>query len=233
MPRGASTKSAAAKKTVTRKQAAGTGKRTTPARNTRKSSSSNGNMEMEENTSLLEKLFIAMLKDILWAEQHLVEVLGRMQEAATTDALQEAFEDHKYMTQKQISRLEKVFALLSKEAEPKKCDAMEGLTKEAEAMIAETKEGTMTRDAALIIAAQKVEHYEIATYGSLVQVAVTLGYGQVAAILDNTLREEEETDSLLTEIAESEVNPMADEEEGDEEDMEEDEEDEEDTEEEE
>lgn len=213
MPRGASTKSAAATKTVTRSR------KTTPARNTKSNTGTAASASMQqeqEQVSLLEKLFVNMLKDILWAEQHLVEALGKMQEAATTEVLQEAFEDHKYATQKHISRLEKVFALLGREAEPKKCDAMEGLTKEAEAMIAETKEGTMTRDAALIIAAQKVEHYEIATYGSLVQVALTLGYGQVASLLDKTLLEEEETDSLLTEIAESEVNPMADDEEADE-----------------
>jgi len=191
---------------------------------------SNKAVAEKEKTSALEKLFIAMLKDILWAEQHLVEALTKMQQAATTEVLQEAFEDHKYATQKHISRLEKVFSLLGEEAKPQKCDAMEGLTKEADAMIEETEEGSMTRDAALIIAAQKVEHYEIATYGSLVQVALTLGYGQVASILDKTLLEEEETDSLLTEIAESEINPMADEEEADEDQEEEDDESEDDTE---
>jgi ferritin-like metal-binding protein YciE len=175
----------------------------------------------EENTSLLEKLFVSMLKDVLWAEQRGVEALEKMQEAATTDVLQDALEDHKFLTQKHVSRLEKVFSLLGKEPEPKQCDAVEGLIKEAEAMISETKEGTMTRDAALIIAMQKMEHYEIASYGSLVQVALTLGYNQVAGILDKTLVEEEETDSLLTEIAESEINPMADNEDAEEEEDEE------------
>jgi len=201
----------AASKKATAKPTATAAKKTAPAR-------TKSNDSTEEKKSMLEKLFVAMLKDILWAEQHLVEALTKMQEAATTEVLQEAFEDHKYATQKHISRLEKVFSLLGEESTPQKCDAMEGLTKEADAMIEETTEGSMTRDAALIIAAQKVEHYEIATYGSLVQVAVTLGYGQIASILDKTLIEEEETDSLLTEIAESEINPMADEEEAEQED---------------
>jgi len=170
-----------------------------------------GNTEGQQQTSsLFEKLFIDMLKDIYWAEQHLVEALGIMQTAATTSELQDAFEDHKFITQKHVSRLEKVFGMLGMKAEAKKCDAMAGLTKEANAMISETMDGSMTRDAALIIAAQKVEHYEIATYGSLVQVAITLGHDDAAALLEKTLWEEEDTDKLLTQIAETNVNPMAD-----------------------
>ncbi|WP_118950532.1 YciE/YciF ferroxidase family protein [Taibaiella helva] len=174
-----------------------------------------GNAAEDQKRPLLEKLFLDMLKDIYWAEDHLVEKLRVMKEAATTDELEEAFEDHLYVTQRHKSRLEKVFRLMGVAPEAKKCDAMQGLTKEAEAMIGETKEGTMTRDAALIIAAQKIEHYEIATYGSLVQLALTLGYEQAADLLERTLWEEEDTDALLTDIAESDVNPMADEEEND------------------
>ncbi|RAJ00283.1 ferritin-like metal-binding protein YciE [Chitinophaga skermanii] len=168
--------------------------------------------EQKEEKSLLDKLFVNMLKDIYWAEKHLVEALKEMEDNATTDELKDAFEDHRIQTTKHISRLEKVFKLIGEEAQAKKCDAMEGLTKEAKAMMSETKEGTMTRDAALIIAAQKVEHYEIATYGSLVQVALTLGHDKAAGLLDKTLQEEEDTDLLLTDIAESFVNPMADDE---------------------
>lgn len=166
----------------------------------------------EQQGSLLDKLFLDMLKDTYWAEQHLVEELGKMQKAATTDELKEAFEDHRYITQKHVSRLEKVFKLLGKEPEGKKCEAIVGLTKEATSMKDETKDGTMTRDAALIIAAQKVEHYEIATYGSLVQVALTLGHNEAADILERTLWDEEDTDKQLTAIAETHINPMADEE---------------------
>src|SRR5690606_41761471 len=115
-------------------------------------------------------------------------------------------------TKKHVSRLEKVFKSMGEEAKAKKCEAMEGLTKEAKTMMNETKEGTMTRDAALIIAAQKVEHYEIASYGSLVQIARTIGRDKEADILEQTLWEEEDTDKTLTAIAETFVNPMADEE---------------------
>lgn len=168
--------------------------------------------EEESGQSLLEKLFIDLLKDMYGAEKALVPALTKMQSEATTEELQDAFEDHMYITQKQASRLEKIFSLLGMEPQAEKCEAMEGLIKEANTLLQKTEEGTMTRDAALIIAAQKIEHYEIATYGSLVQLALTLDYGQIASILDKTLIEEEDTDALLTEIAECEVNPLADDE---------------------
>ena len=160
----------------------------------------------------LDKFFLDMLKDIYWAEKHLVETLPEMQKAATTDELQEAFEDHLLATQKHVSRLEKVFRLLNKEPEAKKCEAMSGLVEEARAIIKETKDGSMTRDVGLIIGAQKIEHYEIATYGSMVQLARTMEKEQIAGLLEKTLWEEEDTDHHLTEIAESSVNPLADEE---------------------
>jgi len=202
--KSAATKAATAKKTA----------KPTAAKTKQKSSASQESME--EQTPF-EKLFTNMLKDIYWAEQALVDALKKMSAAATTDALQSAFEDHLFITQKHVSRLERVFASLGMEAEGKQCDAMVGLIKEAEHVMEETEDGSMTRDAGLIIAAQKVEHYEIASYGSLVQVAITLGHEKEAQILDKTLREEEETDLLLTEIAETEVNPMADQESGEEE----------------
>jgi len=179
-----------------------------------KASAGNNRSNGSKNSDgpLLKKFFTDMLKDIYWAEAHLVDKLKVMMEAATTDELTDAFEDHLYATQKHKSRLEKVFRLIGEQAEAKKCEAMEGLAREAESIIGETKEGTMTRDAALIIAAQKIEHYEIATYGSLVQIARTIGYEEEADILEQTLWEEEDTDMLLTEIAESDINPMADEE---------------------
>lgn len=162
--------------------------------------------------TLLEKMFVDMLKDMYWAEQHLIPALEEMQKNAITDELQDAFEDHLLVTHKHVSRLEKVFKLMGEEAKGKKCEAMEGLTKEAKSIMNETKERTMTRDAALIIAAQKVEHYEIASYGSLVQIARTIGRDREADILEQTLWEEEDTDQQLTEIAETYINPMADEE---------------------
>ena len=128
----------------------------------------------QKKQSMLERFFTAQLKDIYYAEQQLMKALAEMKNAATTEELEDAFEDHRKQTERHIQRLEKVFQMIGLEAEGKKCEAMDGLIKEAKSIISETKEGSMTRDAALIIAAQKVEHYEIATYGGLVQLAITL-----------------------------------------------------------
>jgi ferritin-like metal-binding protein YciE len=162
--------------------------------------------------SLLEKFFVDQLKDIYYAEQQLLKALPEMQKACTTEELEDAFKKHTEQTERHITRLEKVFKLIGQEAEGKKCEAMDGLIKESKSIISETKEGSMTRDAALIIAAQKVEHYEIATYGGLVQLAITMGLRRAADVLDKTLVEEEETDRSLTRIAEWHINIEAEEE---------------------
>lgn len=177
-------------------------------------SSQNKQQTEKENKSgsLLEKFLIDQLKDIYYAEQKIVQSLPKMRAAATSDELKEAFEDHLHQTKKHVSRLEKAFEAIGKKAEGERCEAIEGITKECEKIISETKEGTATRDAALIIAAQKVEHYEIATYGGLVQLAITVGLRDVADLLDKTLREEEDTDSRLTFIAEGSINIDAEEE---------------------
>ena len=173
------------------------------------------NGRSHENTSAmmgntqLEKFFMDALKDIYWAEKHLVKALPKMQKAATTEALKDAIEDHLAQTEEHATRLEKVFEMLGKKAQVKKCDAMEGLLKEGETVIAETEDGSMTRDVGIIISAQKVEHYEIAAYGGLATLAKTLGRDDVAEILAETLAEEKETDELLTEIAESNINISA------------------------
>lgn len=187
-------KKSAAKKSSPKKSAAA--KKTTLAKS-------------EKGSSLLEKFFTDCLKDIYYAEKKLLTAIPKMEDAATTEELKEAFNDHLHQTQKQVKRLEKVFGLLGKKPEGKKCEAIEGIVKEAESIIEETKEGTMTRDAALIMAAQKVEHYEIATYGTLVQLAITMDLDEVADILDTTLMEEEDTDHHLTEIAEAHINMEA------------------------
>ena len=159
-----------------------------------------------EGESHLEKFFLDQLQDIYYAEQKIVQSLPKMQLAATTGELKEAFEDHLHQTHRHVKRLEKVFETLGKQAEGKKCEAIEGIAREVETIIGETGEGTLTRDAALIIAAQKVEHYEIATYGGLVQLAITMQLHDAADLLDKTLVEEEDTDARLTEIAENEIN---------------------------
>lgn len=174
-----------------------------------------------------DKLFTDMLKDIYWAEKHLTKALPKMQKAATSEELQEAIENHLEQTKEHINRLEQVFESMGKKAQAKKCDAMEGLVKEGESVIEETEDGTMVRDAGIIVSAQKVEHYEIATYGSLVQLARTMGNEEVAEILAQTLEEEKETDELLTQLAENNINEEAsqeDESEEEEDEMEEDEE---------
>lgn len=178
----------------------------------RKAGQQGGQGAEKAQDSLLEKFFTDLLKDIYYAEQQLTKALPEMQKAATTEQLEDAFEEHLQQTERQIRRLEKVFKLIGKEPEGKKCEAMDGLIKEAKSIISETKEGTMTRDAALIIAAQKVEHYEIASYGGLAQLAVTMGLDRAAELLEKTLQEEEETDWKLTEIAESFINMEAEDE---------------------
>jgi ferritin-like metal-binding protein YciE len=154
----------------------------------------------------LEKFFHDSLKDIYWAEKHLVKALGKMQKAATTDELKNAIEEHIGQTEEHATRLEQVFEMLGKKPQAKKCEAMEGLIKEGESIVEETEAGSMTRDSGVIMAAQKVEHYEIATYGTLRQLAITMGQEQVAEILSQTLEEEKETDQVLTRIAENDIN---------------------------
>jgi ferritin-like metal-binding protein YciE len=179
---------------------------------TKTSATSTADQKNGQKDNLLEKFFMDQLKDIYYAEQQLLKALNDMKAACTTEELEDAFDNHRKQTERQIKRLDKVFQLCKEKPEGKKCEAMDGLIKEAKTIINETKEGTMTRDAALIIAAQKVEHYEIATYGGLVALALTLNKHRAASLLDKTLQEEEETDHLLTDIAESHINFEAEEE---------------------
>ena len=154
----------------------------------------------------LENFFTDSLKDIYWAEKHLTKALPKMQKAATTEQLKAAIGEHITQTEEHVTRLEQVFELMGKKAQAKKCDAMEGLIKEGESIVEETEDGTMTRDVGIISAAQKVEHYEISAYGTLVQLAKTMGMDEAASILAETLVEEKETDQGLTEIAENNIN---------------------------
>ena len=156
--------------------------------------------------SKLKELFVEELKDIYWAEKHLTKALPKMAKAATSEELMEAFQTHLAQTEEQITRVEQVFEILEMAPRAKKCEAMEGLVMEAQQAIEDTDKGTATRDAALIISAQKVEHYEIASYGSLVQLAKTIGLNNTIELLQQTLDEEKQTDVLLTELAVSSVN---------------------------
>lgn len=163
--------------------------------------------------SMLREFFVDGLKDIYYAEKHIAKNLPKMKKAATSVELQQAFENHRVMTLEQVARLEQVFELMEEKAKGKKCEAIEGITAEGESVIEDTEKGTATRDVGLIISAQKVEHYEIAAYGGLAQLARTLGEEEVASLLAQTLEEEKQTDVLLTGIAESNVNYQAAEEE--------------------
>jgi ferritin-like metal-binding protein YciE len=117
--------------------------------------------------------------------------------------------NHQSETEGQITRLEQVFESIGEKAAAVKCDAMDGLIKESESIMEDTEDGSLTRDAGIISAAQKSEHYEIASYGTLRTLANTLGYTEAAQLLDATLAEEKKTDDLLTQIAESAINSKA------------------------
>jgi len=157
----------------------------------------------------LRELFLDGIMDIYWAENHLVKNLPKMAKEATSTELTTAIENHLKETVEHVNRLEEVFALLGEKAIAKKCDAMEGLTKEGEGIIESTEAQTATRDVGIILAAQKVEHYEIATYGGLHQLAITLGLNEVADLLEQTLIEEKAADKLLTDVAENDINYQA------------------------
>lgn len=162
--------------------------------------------EDEMKNSPLHKFFVSALKDIYYAENAILEALVKMQDAASSEDLKDAFEDHHLQTQKHVKRLEKVFKLIDEQPEKKECKAIKGIIEEGEEIIKSTEDGSSTRDVALIIAAQKVEHYEIATYGGLAQLAITMGHDKAADLLERTLQEEEDTDAELTEIAETAIN---------------------------
>ena len=162
----------------------------------------------QDQLPLLE-FFIDELRDIYGAEKQLAQVLPKLRTAATSPDLAMAFEDHLKVTQNHISRLEQIFQLLERKAEAKKCEGMDGLIKEGEAVIHDTEKGSATRDVGLIMSAQKVEHYEIAAYGTLRQVAKTIDKGEISRLLEQTLREEKETDMLLSNLAETLINQDA------------------------
>jgi len=162
-----------------------------------------------QSTQLM-KLFEAELKDIYWAEKALTKAIPKMIKNATSEDLVLALENHLAETTEQVKRVEQVFVIIDKKAAAKKCEAMEGLIKEAQEIMEECEKGAM-RDAGIISAAQKVEHYEIASYGTLRQFADTLGLYDAVELLQTTLDEEKAADEKLTEVAVSAVNLQANE----------------------
>jgi ferritin-like metal-binding protein YciE len=177
-----------------------------------KSSKSPADQQKAVGGEMLQKFLYDSLKDIYWAEKHLTKAIPKLSKAATSEELSSALDEHLEVTEGHIEKLEQVFELLGKKAQAKKCEAMEGLTKEAESIVEETEEGTSTRDVGIIMAAQKVEHYEIATYGGLVQLTKTMGLTEASDLLAEILGEEKEADEKLTSIAENDINLKAEEE---------------------
>ena len=177
--------------------------------NSPKGSSTNGNGHSEGiESSQLMKLFEDQLKDMYWAEKALTKALPKMIKNATSGELIEALENHLQETEEQVSRLEQVFELIEKKAAAKKCEAMDGLIKEGQSIMEDCEEGAMC-DAGIIAAGQKIEHYEIASYGTLQTFASTLGLKEAAELLEQTLNEEKNADETLTEVAVSVVNKKA------------------------
>ena len=178
----------------------------TGSKNHTKSSKMSDNEGME--SSQLMKLFEDELKDIYWAEKALTKAIPKMVKKATSTELIDALENHLSETQNQVTRLEKVFDSIDKKAVAKKCEAMDGLIKEGQEIMEECEEGAMC-DAGIISAAQKIEHYEIASYGTLRQFAETLDLTEAVDLLEQTLNEEKAADQKLTEVAVSAVNVKA------------------------
>lgn len=196
--------------TTTRRTSSGT--RTSRNSSTRTTARSNGRSAstQADQRSGLMKLFIHQVADLYYVERQLLKVLPRMADKAMSPDLAKAFTDHAVETEKQMDRLEQVFELLDRAARGKRCEAMDGILDEAKELMEEFSDDPAL-DAALVCAAQKVEHYEIATYGSAAAYAEELGLTDAAELLGATLTEERNADELLTELAEGVINSSADE----------------------
>ncbi len=161
------------------------------------------------NNSDLKEFFIAHLKKLYWAEKELVDTLPDMADAATTSELREAFTNHLEQTKEHVYRLEQVFSIVGEEPDSDKCKVMASITDAGDKTMSETEDGTALRDVGLIFGGQMAEHYEIASYGSMIELAKVLGYDDAANLFSQTLAEEKEADQLLTQIAEQNVNYQA------------------------
>lgn len=155
----------------------------------------------------LNDLFVDMLRDVYDAEQQIYESLPKMRERAVSTQLQQAFETHRDETRVQIERLEQIFRMLDMEPDAKSCEAIEGLIEEAQEVMSDADDSVI--DAALIAAAQAVEHYEMARYGTLHAWAEELNLPQAAALLEKTLSEEKATDTKLNTLATGSINRQA------------------------
>ena len=168
-------------------------------------SNKKGKLKIEDENALKDFL-VDELKDIYFAENEILKGLTKMKDAASSTKLKKAIDKHYNQTETQIVRLEEAFKLFDEKPVKKKCKAIVGILAEGDDIL---EEGTMTRDAAIIIASQKVEHYEIATYGSLAELARTINREDVAKLLEKTLKEEKKTDVTLTVLAVDKINEQA------------------------
>ncbi|GAB3946390.1 ferritin-like domain-containing protein [Spirosoma harenae] len=157
----------------------------------------------------LRSLFVTELQDIYYAEKQAVSALGEQADASTTDEVRNAFLQHQNETRNQVARLEQVFSSIGIDVDEGTCEAIDGLVEDAQRVVSNTDSGSLTRDAGLIIAGQKIEHHEIAAYGSAVTLARVLGYQEAARLLEQTLEEEKTADKKLTTLAESFINDRA------------------------
>jgi ferritin-like metal-binding protein YciE len=204
---GTSTKEEAAKKTATAKDSKSKDSKSNVSKSDLKESiERKQDVKAKSNAAeKLRELFVDSLKDIYWAEKALTKAIPKMAKNATSAKLTAGLTSHLVETEGQITRLEKVFGLLDEKAVAKKCDAMDGLIEEGKSIMEETEMGAV-RDAGIIAASQKIEHYEIATYGTLTAWAKTLGENEVAELLWTSLNEEKEADRSLTEAAYHDIN---------------------------
>lgn len=153
--------------------------------------------------------FLDELKDIYWAEKHVAKALPKISKATSARSLKDALAGFLSATQLQAERLEQVFELLGETPRAQKCEAMAALVEEANAVVEHTQKGRYTRDAGIVSVAQKVEHYEIATYATLVQLARTMGNEDIISLLEETLSEKKETGKLLNAFIEGSINAPA------------------------
>lgn len=163
---------------------------------------------LENGIANLRLLFFNSLKKIYFAEQTLIKTLPSMSINASSPKLKSSIDEHIFITENQLSRLTQIFNLLDEKAHSKECEVLYGLLKEADTIIRETFYGPV-RDAAIISICQKIEHYEIATYGTLFAFAKTLGENKIAELLQQTLAEESEADKILTDVANYSINMEA------------------------
>ncbi|MDB4927260.1 ferritin-like domain-containing protein [Mucilaginibacter sp.] len=161
---------------------------------------------MKATNLKLKEFFVNQLRDIYWAEKKLFSALPKLQEAATTPELKDAFGQNRNQAQTHVDRLEQVFGMVNEKVNSGKCPAIADIVEEGVDMIGETNKGSVQRDTGLIFAGKKAEHYKIATYDAMVNLANNMGYRQAADILGETLADDKAADALLTRIAEKNIN---------------------------